>query len=120
MVRVFRMLTLLFLSTMVFGCAGSDDENISLSGYVILQDETPFEGVEIGISVIPDGDEVTVVTDEEGWYSYEFSSEDWDSSIGSAIIQPSSAGYSFDPPQYIRSNYDGGSENLDFVATPVD
>ena len=100
---------------------GLPGDFVTFGGQVLLQDDSPLEGVEV-VFFMPDPPNVhsdgkwTVLTDENGWYSDHLFTlwEDRDFSI-----TPSHPAYTFSPTSY---SFPGAYEDhldLDFTAIPT-
>ena len=106
------------LSCLTFGC-GPGDFQTDLGGYVLLEDGTPVEGVVITFEWPEEGlSTVTVTTDEEGWYSYQYVL--LPPSYARVTVTPSHKDYDFEPSEYDLNVIDGDALDLDFVAIPKD
>ena len=117
-----KKLLLMFLVSicplvLLVSCGGGGD-TIVLGGYMLLEDNTPVEGVEV-VFVWPSwlGDwEAVVQTDETGWYGYYSEGQHPEYRV---TITPNDPNYEFSPSTYALSDIREKSiDDLDFVAIP--
>lgn len=103
----------------VCGC-GNDQEEHVLGGYVVLEDDTPVEGIEV-VFLWPHwlGDwEAVETTDSTGWYGYKSEGRHPENRV---TVTPRYESYGFSPAYYdLRDIRDANREDLDFLATPKD
>ena len=113
MLLVFAM-TLLCLFT---GCDLSEDYRIG--GQILLEDDTPVEGVEVYLDWVGYSDmQFTVFTDEAGWYSTKYDA--W-FTRDRFIITPSHPAFTFSPIDYDFPKGLGGDQlELNFTAILIE
>ena len=106
----------IFILIFMMGCSGLDTGSLTIGGYVTREDGSPVQGVEIAI-LWPDlkSDPLKLVTDEEGWYSYEYSEIFEEDRV---TITPSYTGYIFSPAMYDLKSVKRDNLGLDFFALP--
>ena len=105
----------------IIGSAGGGPgEIVTYGGNILLQDDSPLEGVEVTFfwpdppNIDSDGI-LTVFTDEDGRYSMELTTF---SPSADFTITPSHPGYDFSPESYSFSRVTDDHLELDFVAIP--
>ena len=123
MKRALRNVSIIFaLLIGLYGCTagGGPGEVVTYGGLILLEDDTPLDGVEVTFfwpnppNVNSDGTWV-VLTDEDGWYS------EWHTTLWrdrGFTITPFHTEYNFMPTSY---SFDGSYEDnldLNFTAIP--
>jgi hypothetical protein len=105
----------------IIGSAGGGPgEIVTYGGYILLQDDSPLEGVEVTFfwpdppNFESDGI-LTVFTDEDGRYSMELTTF---SPPADFTITPSHPDYTFSPESYSFGSVSDDHLELDFVAIP--
>jgi hypothetical protein len=119
---IIKSISILFVFSLgvvsIIGSGGGGGDTIVLGGYILLEDDTPVEEVEV-VFVWPGwlGDwEVVLLTDETGWYGYESKGQFPENSV---TITPNDPNYEFSPIGYdLRDIREKNIYDLDFVAMP--
>lgn len=111
-------LLLVFAITLLFFLTVCDlSKDYTIGGQILLEDDTPVEGVEVYLDWIGYSDmQFTVLTDEAGWYSHKYDA--W-FTRDRIIITPSHSAYIFSPLDYDFPKGLGGDQlELNFTAIP--
>ena len=113
-------LLLVFAITLLFFFTGCDlSEDYRIGGQILLEDNTPLEGVEVYLDWVGYSNmQLTVFSDEAGWYSYKYDA--W-FTRDSFIITPSHSAFTFSPLDYYFPHGLGGDQlELNFTATLIE
>ena len=99
------------------GCDVGKDYTVG--GQILLEDDTPLEGVEVYLDWLGYSDmKFTVHTNDAGWYSHKYDSWFTKDPI---IIFPSDPAYIFSPLEYDFLTGLGGDQlELNFTAIPIE
>ena len=106
--------------TLLFFLTGCDlPENYTIGGQILLENDSPVEGVEVYLNWVGYSDmRFTVFTDEASWYSHKY--DGW-FTRDRIIITPSHSAFIFSPLDYDFSEGLGGDQlELNFTAIPIE
>ena len=118
MIKKISCLLAVYAFLFILGCGGGDGDTVVLGGYVLLNDDTPVQGVDV-VFLWPAflGDwEAIEKTDDTGWYAYKSKDRHPEYSVK---ITPEHPDYDFIPASYnLNDIRDSSVRDLDFLAVP--